>query len=86
MDNTTDFLLTDSGHATRPSFIQNEKFVLPPPEAEHGFSTLITIPNTVQGSESINAANVTIKEYSVPTGSRPHDVAEEIHLLQHCFD
>jgi 7,8-dihydropterin-6-yl-methyl-4-(beta-D-ribofuranosyl)aminobenzene 5'-phosphate synthase len=44
MDNTTDFLLTDSGHATRPSFIQNEKFVLPPPVAEHGFSTLITIP------------------------------------------
>ena len=43
MDNTTDFLLTDSRHATRPSLIKNEKFVLPPPVAEHGFSVLITI-------------------------------------------
>ncbi|MGC1132237.1 MAG: hypothetical protein WA941_05410 [Nitrososphaeraceae archaeon] len=36
--------------------------------------------DTVQGSESINAANVTIKEYSVPTGSRPHDVAPMYNL------
>ena len=43
MDNTTDFLLTDSGHTTRPTLIKNEKFVLPPPVAEHGFSALITI-------------------------------------------
>ena len=50
IDNTTDFLLTDSRHATRPSFIQNEKFVLPPPVAEHGFSALITIPNSERSS------------------------------------
>jgi 7,8-dihydropterin-6-yl-methyl-4-(beta-D-ribofuranosyl)aminobenzene 5'-phosphate synthase len=50
MDNTTDFLLTDSGHATRPSFIQNEKFVLPPPVAEHGFSALITFPKSERSS------------------------------------
>jgi 7,8-dihydropterin-6-yl-methyl-4-(beta-D-ribofuranosyl)aminobenzene 5'-phosphate synthase len=43
MDNTTDFLLTDSGHTTRPSLIKNEKFVLQPPVAEHWFSALITI-------------------------------------------
>jgi hypothetical protein len=36
--------------------------------------------DTVQGSESVNAANVTIKEYSVPTGSRPHDVAPMYNL------
>jgi 7,8-dihydropterin-6-yl-methyl-4-(beta-D-ribofuranosyl)aminobenzene 5'-phosphate synthase len=52
MDNTTDFLLTDSGHATRPSFIQNEKFVLPSPVAEHGFSALITIPKCEQGAST----------------------------------
>ncbi|MGH9910842.1 MAG: MBL fold metallo-hydrolase [Nitrososphaeraceae archaeon] len=52
MDNTTDFLLTDSGHATRPSFIQNEKFVLPPPVSEHGFSTLITIPKSERSTSN----------------------------------
>lgn len=30
--------------------------------------------------KSINAANVTIKGYSVPTGSRPHDVAPMYNL------
>jgi hypothetical protein len=33
-----------------PSFIQIEKFVLPPPVAEHGFSALITIPKSEQGT------------------------------------
>ena len=46
MDNTTDFLLTDSDHATRPQLIKNEKFVLHHPVAEHGFSALITIPKS----------------------------------------
>ena len=50
MDNTTDFLLTDSGHTTRASLIKNEKFVLPPPVAEHGFSALITFPKSERSS------------------------------------
>jgi hypothetical protein len=29
MDNSTDFLLTDSAHTKRPSLIVNEKFNLP---------------------------------------------------------
>jgi 7,8-dihydropterin-6-yl-methyl-4-(beta-D-ribofuranosyl)aminobenzene 5'-phosphate synthase len=43
MDNSTDFLLTNSAHAKRPSLIVNERFNLPPPVAEHGFSALINI-------------------------------------------
>ena len=31
MDNSTDFLLTDSAHAKRPPLIVNEKFNLPVP-------------------------------------------------------
>ena len=50
MDNTTDFLLASSEHAVRPPFVRNEKFVLPPPVAEHGFSALITIPKSEQGT------------------------------------
>jgi 7,8-dihydropterin-6-yl-methyl-4-(beta-D-ribofuranosyl)aminobenzene 5'-phosphate synthase len=43
MDNSTDFLLTNSTHADRPQLVRDEKFVLPPPVAEHGFSALIRI-------------------------------------------
>lgn len=43
MDNSTDFLLTNSSHAIRQQLIKDEKFVLPPPVAEHGFSALIQI-------------------------------------------
>ena len=50
MDNTTDFLSASSEHAVRPPFVRNEKFVLPPPVAEHGFSALITIPKSKQGT------------------------------------
>jgi hypothetical protein len=53
MDNTIDFLLTNVVHATRPSFIKNEKFVLPPPVAEHGFSALITIFESELGTAYI---------------------------------
>ena len=52
MDNTTDILLRNSEHAIRPPFVKNEKFVLPPPIAEHGFSALITIPGTEEGSNN----------------------------------
>ncbi|HEX7209249.1 MAG TPA: hypothetical protein VF233_13765 [Nitrososphaeraceae archaeon] len=43
MDNSTDFLLTNSAHAVRPPLIANEKFNLPPPVAEHGFSALVNV-------------------------------------------
>lgn len=43
MDNSTDFLLTSSDHAIRPPLTKNDKFILPPPVAEHGFSALINI-------------------------------------------
>jgi 7,8-dihydropterin-6-yl-methyl-4-(beta-D-ribofuranosyl)aminobenzene 5'-phosphate synthase len=50
MDNSTDFLLTNSEHVIRPPFIKNDKFVLPPPVAEHGFSALINISKSEQSN------------------------------------
>jgi 7,8-dihydropterin-6-yl-methyl-4-(beta-D-ribofuranosyl)aminobenzene 5'-phosphate synthase len=52
MDNTTDFLLANSKHAVRPPFVRNERFVLPPPVAEHGFSALVTIPGSEKGASN----------------------------------
>jgi 7,8-dihydropterin-6-yl-methyl-4-(beta-D-ribofuranosyl)aminobenzene 5'-phosphate synthase len=43
MDNSTDLLLTNSTHANRPPLTTNEKFLLPLPIAEHGFSALVEI-------------------------------------------
>ena len=43
MDNSTDLLLTNSIHANRPQLTTNEKFLLPLPIAEHGFSALVDI-------------------------------------------
>ncbi|MFZ0656745.1 MAG: MBL fold metallo-hydrolase [Nitrososphaeraceae archaeon] len=43
MDNSTDLLLTNSIHANRPLLTTNEKFLLPLPIAEHGFSALVDI-------------------------------------------
>ena len=52
MDNSTDFLLTNSTHAIRPPFVRDEKFILPPPVAEHGFSALISTPKSEQSTDS----------------------------------
>lgn len=52
MDNCTDFLLTNSAHAKRPPLIMNEKYNLPAPVAEHGFSALISIFS--ENNENIN--------------------------------
>ena len=52
MDNTTDFLLANSEHAVRPPIVRNERFILPPPVAEHGFSALINIPKSTQGTSN----------------------------------
>ena len=52
MDNTTDFSLANSEHAVRPPFERNERFTLPPPVAERGFSALIDIPKSTQGTSN----------------------------------
>jgi 7,8-dihydropterin-6-yl-methyl-4-(beta-D-ribofuranosyl)aminobenzene 5'-phosphate synthase len=52
VDNTTDFLLANSEHAVRPPLVRNERFVLPPLVAEHGFSALITIPGSEHGNNN----------------------------------
>jgi 7,8-dihydropterin-6-yl-methyl-4-(beta-D-ribofuranosyl)aminobenzene 5'-phosphate synthase len=50
VDNTTDFLLANSEHAARPPIVRNQRFVLPPPVAEHGFSALVTIPGSSEST------------------------------------
>ncbi|MGA8105726.1 MAG: MBL fold metallo-hydrolase, partial [Nitrososphaeraceae archaeon] len=52
MDNTTDLLLRNSEHAVRSPFVRNDKFVLPPPIAEHGFSAMIRLPEFEQGTST----------------------------------
>jgi 7,8-dihydropterin-6-yl-methyl-4-(beta-D-ribofuranosyl)aminobenzene 5'-phosphate synthase len=65
MDNSTDFLLTNSEHAIRLPFIKNEKFVLPPPVAEHGFSALIRISKSGQGTNNIFLFDTGVSENGV---------------------
>jgi 7,8-dihydropterin-6-yl-methyl-4-(beta-D-ribofuranosyl)aminobenzene 5'-phosphate synthase len=61
MDNSIDFLLTNTAHAKRPPLIVNERFHLPPPVAEHGFSALVNIvkdtKNKVEKNSSICNSN-----------------------------
>jgi metal-dependent hydrolase (beta-lactamase superfamily II) len=54
MDNSTDFLLTNSAHATRPPLIVNERFNLPPPVAEYGFSALVNIVKDIKNKAEEN--------------------------------
>jgi virginiamycin B lyase len=64
-----------------PSFIEKKGVQETETESHTIFAQTNSVQaDTVQGGESINAANVTIKEYSVPTGSRPHDVAPMYNL------
>ena len=58
-DNSTDLLLSNSIHATRPPLTKNEKFNLPLPIAEHGFSALIKI--NIHGKENEDKTNVSKK-------------------------
>lgn len=55
MDNSTDFLLTDSAHAKRPPLIVNEKFNIPVPVAEHGFSALDNIVKDTKNKAEKNS-------------------------------
>ena len=65
MDNTTDFLLTNSTHAIRPPLVRDEKFILPPPIAEHGFSALISISISEQNTGSSFLFDTGVSENSV---------------------
>jgi 7,8-dihydropterin-6-yl-methyl-4-(beta-D-ribofuranosyl)aminobenzene 5'-phosphate synthase len=58
MDNSTDFLLTNSAHAIRPPLIVNEKFNLPPPIAEHGFSVLVNIVKDSKNKAEKNSSSL----------------------------
>ena len=65
MDNSTDFLLINSKHAVRPPFIKNDKFILPPPVAEHGFSALISITKSEQGTGNLFLFDTGVSENGV---------------------
>jgi len=61
MDNTTDLLLTNSNHVNRPPLTKNEKFILPIPVAEHGFSALVNIVIDSENEKKKNNVNKNIK-------------------------
>ena len=61
MDNYTDLLLTNSTHATRALLIMNQKFKLPPPIAEHGFSALVNIVKYDQNKQEENSVDNSTK-------------------------
>jgi 7,8-dihydropterin-6-yl-methyl-4-(beta-D-ribofuranosyl)aminobenzene 5'-phosphate synthase len=64
MDNYTDLLLTNSAHAIRAPLIMNQKFKLPPPIAEHGFSALVNIIKYDQNKQEKNSIDNTSKSNS----------------------
>jgi len=61
MDNSTDLLLTNSTHAIRPPLTKNEKFILPLPVAEHGFSALVNIVMRSEEKKEKNNMNKNVK-------------------------
>jgi hypothetical protein len=75
MDNFIDFLLTSSNHAIRPPLIKNDKFILPPPVAEHGFSALINISKYDQDYKQNN------KVYLFDTGVSENGVVHNADIF-----
>ena len=67
MDNSTDFLLTDSAHAKSPPLIVNEKFNLPVPLAEHGFTALVNIIKDTKNKAEKKVVYITIAKIIVIT-------------------
>jgi 7,8-dihydropterin-6-yl-methyl-4-(beta-D-ribofuranosyl)aminobenzene 5'-phosphate synthase len=61
MDNSTDLLLTNSAHAIRPPLTKNERFMLPLPIAEHGFSALINTFISIEEKKEKNGMNKKVK-------------------------
>ena len=73
MDNSTDFLLTNSAHAKRPPLIVNERFNLPPPVAEHGFYALINILKDTKNKAEKNSSNTFLFDTGVSENGVIHN-------------
>jgi len=73
MDNSTDFLLTNSAHATRPPLTVNERFHLPPPVAEHGFSALVNIVKDTKNKAEKNSSNTFLFDTGVSENGVIHN-------------
>ena len=72
MDNSTDLLLKNSEHAVRPPLVRNERFVLPPPVAEHGFSAMV---NILRHNQSVS------NSFLVDTGVSENGVIHNADIL-----
>jgi 7,8-dihydropterin-6-yl-methyl-4-(beta-D-ribofuranosyl)aminobenzene 5'-phosphate synthase len=73
MDNSTDFLLTNSAHTKRPPLIVNERFNLPPPVAEHGFSALVNIVKDTKDKLEKNSSNTFLFDTGVSENGVIHN-------------
>jgi 7,8-dihydropterin-6-yl-methyl-4-(beta-D-ribofuranosyl)aminobenzene 5'-phosphate synthase len=69
--------LTNSDHAIRPTLIKDEKFILPPPVAEHGFSALIEI----SGSDQCKGENNNRKKFLFDTGVSENGVIHNADIF-----
>ncbi|MGB7676727.1 MAG: hypothetical protein WBL54_09410, partial [Nitrososphaeraceae archaeon] len=74
MDNSTDLLLKNSSHATRAPLTMNEKFVLPPPIAEHGFSALVNVVKYEKNSYTKNNNNIFLFDTGVSENGVLHNI------------
>jgi 7,8-dihydropterin-6-yl-methyl-4-(beta-D-ribofuranosyl)aminobenzene 5'-phosphate synthase len=61
MDNSTDLLLTNSAHAVRPPLTKNERYIMPLPIAEHGFSALVNTFISIEEKKEKNNTNKKVK-------------------------
>jgi 7,8-dihydropterin-6-yl-methyl-4-(beta-D-ribofuranosyl)aminobenzene 5'-phosphate synthase len=74
MDNSTDLLLKNSTHATRAPLTMNEKFVLPPPISEHGFSALDNVVKYEKNSYTKNNNNIFLFDTGVSENGVLHNI------------
>ena len=91
MDNSTDLLLTNSNHANRPPLTKNEKFILPLPVAEHGFSALVNIVIDSENEKEKNSVNKNIKYknnkiFLFDTGPSENGVIHNADIFGIAFD
>lgn len=86
MDNYTDLLLTNSIHATRAPLIMNQKFRLPPPIAEHGFSALVNIIRYDQNKQEKNSIDNSTNLFLFDTGVSENGVIHNSDIFGIDFD
>ncbi|HEY5630490.1 MAG TPA: MBL fold metallo-hydrolase [Nitrososphaeraceae archaeon] len=90
MDNYVDLLLSNSAHATRAPLIMNEKFKIPPPIAEHGFSALVNIVKYVQNENEKNSVDNSTKSnnnlFLFDTGVSENGVVHNSDIFAIDFD